>query len=147
MRNRSVPADTVLPHLSYQNLAEAIEWLKETFGFEEHFRYGEPVAGAQLHMGEAWIMVSDPGPWMTSPAETGRMTQMLTIFVEDVDKHFARSRAAGAKIVEELHETEYGERQYGVEDIEGHRWLFAKHARDVSPEEWGAKVTNPLANG
>jgi hypothetical protein len=49
--------------------------------------------------------------------------------------------------VEELHETEYGERQYGVEDIEGHRWLFAKHARDVSPEEWGAKVTNPLANG
>ena len=65
---------------------------------------------------------------------------MLTIFVGDVDGHFARAKAAGAKIVEELHETEYGERQYGVEDLEGHRWLFARHARDVGPEEWGAKV-------
>jgi uncharacterized glyoxalase superfamily protein PhnB len=34
----------------------------------------------------------------------------------------------------------YGEKQYGVEDLEGHRWLFSQHVRDVSPEEWGAKV-------
>jgi uncharacterized glyoxalase superfamily protein PhnB len=29
----------------------------------------------------------------------------------------------------------YGEKQYGVEDLEGHRWLFSQHVRDVSPEE------------
>ena len=51
MRNRSVPVDTLLPHLNYANLAEAIDWLSRTFGFQEHFRYGEPVAGAQLHLG------------------------------------------------------------------------------------------------
>ena len=140
MRNRSVPADTLIAHLFYKNLAAAIEWLKDTFGFEEHFRYGEPVAGAQLHLGEAWIMVGSARPGRTSPAEAGCMTQMLTIFVEGVDGHFARTKSAGAKIVEDLHETEYGERQYGVEDLEGHRWLFAWHARDVAPEEWGAKV-------
>jgi uncharacterized glyoxalase superfamily protein PhnB len=49
-------------------------------------------------------------------------------------------KSSGAKIVEELNETMYGERQYGVEDLEGHHWLFARHARDVDPAEWGAKV-------
>jgi hypothetical protein len=30
----------------------------------------------------------------------------------------------------------------GVEDLEGHHWLFARHARDVSPEDWGAKLAD-----
>jgi len=144
MRNRSVPVDAVLPHLTYTNLAEAITWLSRVFGFEEYLRYGDPVAGAEMRLGQAWIMVSDPGPWSRSPAETGYCTQMLTIFVDDVDGHYERVKAAGAKIVEDLLETGYGERQYGVEDVEGHRWLFSCHARDVDPGEWGATVTRPL---
>jgi uncharacterized glyoxalase superfamily protein PhnB len=69
---------------------------------------------------------------------------MLTVIVQDVDAHYARTREQGATIWEELHETVYGERQYGVEDLDGHRWLFADHARDLSPEEWGATIANPL---
>jgi len=144
MRNRSVPADTVLPHLTYAKLDESIAWLSRVFGFEEYFRYGDPVAGAQMRQGDAWIMVSGSREWSRSPAEIGFCTQMLSIFVQDVDGHYERAKAEGAKIVEVLHETVYGERQYGVEDLEGHRWLFASHARDVDPSEWGAKVTNPL---
>jgi len=144
MRNRSVPVDTILPHLTYNDLGEAIGWLCRVFGFEEYLRHGEPVAGAQLHLGEAWIMVSGARGWTRSPAEAGCCTQMLTVFVDDVDGHYERAKAGGAKIVEELHETVYGERQYGVEDLEGHRWIFAWHARDVDPGEWGARVTNPL---
>jgi uncharacterized glyoxalase superfamily protein PhnB len=75
------------------------------------------------------------------PARLGYGTQNLTIFVEDVDAHYAKAKEAGARIVEELRETEYGERQYGAEDLDGHLWLFSRHARDVSPEEWGARVT------
>jgi len=130
----------VLPHVFYKNLGEAIGWLSRTFGFVEHFRYGEPVAGAQMHLGQAWIMVGAARAGRTSPAEAGCATQMVSVFVEDVDGHYAQTKAAGAKIVEELHETVYGERQYGVEDLERHVWIFAWHARDVSPEEWGAKV-------
>ncbi len=142
--NRSVPTDTVLPHVVYRDVAEAIDWLTKTFGFEEHYRYGEPggeVSGAQMHLGNAWIMVFKARARWGSPAQLGHGTQSLTVFVEDVDGHFRRTKAAGAKIVEELHETEYGERQYGAEDFEGHHWLFSRHARDVSPEEWGAKVS------
>ena len=141
--NRSVPANILLPHLYYQNLDEAINWLSGVFGFEEHYRYGEPVQGAQMNLGDAWIMVGgvrsgDRG----SPSQIGAGTQSLTIFLDDVDAHFARSKLAGAMIVEELHETPYGERQYGVKDLEGHHWLFAKHVRDVSPDEWGATFRN-----
>ena len=71
-------------------------------------------------------------------------TQSLTVFVEDVDAHYERAKSAGARIVENLHETEYGERQYGVEDLEGHHWLFSRHARNVSPQEWGATVNQAL---
>lgn len=140
LKNRSVPTETILPHVFYQNLDEAIEWLTSTFGFREHYRYGEPVSGAQMHLGDAWIMVSSARPGRTSPAHSGNSSQSLTVFVEDVDAHFNKTKSAGAKIVEDLHETIYGERQYGVEDIDGHHWLFSRHARDVSPDEWGAKI-------
>lgn len=55
------------------------------------------------------------------------------MFVEDVGAHHARTKAAGAQITEELGETVYGERQYGVRDLEGHDWLFSQHSRDVDP--------------
>ena len=144
LKNRSVPTDVMLPHITYQNVAEALVWLTNVFGFTEHYRYGESagtVAGAQMHIGEAWIMLNSPRSGRASPAAVGHATQSLTIFVEDVDVHFERAKSAGAKIVEDLHETEYGERQYGVEDLEGHYWLFSRHARDVSPDEWGARIT------
>ena len=144
LKNRSVPADTVLPHVTYTDLSKAIDWLTSTFGFIEHFRYGNPVQGAQLHLGNAFIMVNSARPGRSSPAKLGSATQSLTIFIEDVEAHFAHARAAGADIVEEPHETEYGEFQYGVEDLEHHHWLFARHAHDVSPDAWGASVTTPL---
>jgi uncharacterized glyoxalase superfamily protein PhnB len=42
--NRSVPADVILPHISYRNVAEASRLLAAVFGFEEHYRYGVPDA-------------------------------------------------------------------------------------------------------
>jgi uncharacterized glyoxalase superfamily protein PhnB len=117
-----------------------MEWLGRTFGFVEHYRYGNPASGAQLRLANACIMVRAARGDYRSPAELGFGNQSLTIFIEDVERHFEHSKAAGAKIVEELHETEYGELQYGAEDLEGHHWLFSRHARDVSPDAWGAVI-------
>lgn len=143
--NRSVPADTVLPHVIYQDVAGALTWLNTAFGFMEHYRYGEPgepVQGAQMRAGDAWIMLGVARDRRASPTRLGGWTQCLTLFVADVEAHLARARAAGARIVEELNETPYGEWQYAAEDPEGHRWLFARHARNVSPDEWGATVSD-----
>lgn len=139
--NRSVPTDIVLPHLGYRDLGEAIVWLSKAFGFVENYRYGKPLSGAQMRAGKGWIMVRQTRPEDATPKELGFGTQSLTVFIEDIEVHFQRAKSAGAAIVEELHETEYGELQYGAEDLDGHHWLFARHARDVSPEQWGAEVS------
>jgi uncharacterized glyoxalase superfamily protein PhnB len=93
-----------------------------------------------MRLGEAIFMLHGPGNDTESPMTLGFGTQMLTVIVADVDAHYARSKQQGAIIWEELHETVYGERQYGVKDLDSHRWIFSQHARDLSPEEWGATV-------
>src|SRR5271157_4821039 len=103
LKNRSVPTDTVLPHIVYQNVADAIAWLATAFGFIEHYRYGDPegpISGAQMHLGEAWIMLNRVRAGRASPAQVGFETQSLTVFVDDVDAHFQRAKSAGAKIAE-----------------------------------------------
>ena len=140
LNNRSVPVNVILPHVTYEDVAGAIAWLSRTFGFVEHYRYGDPAQGAQMHLGDAWIMLNSGRPGRTSPARIGCETGSLTVFVDDIDGHFERTRAAGAEIVEPLHETPYGERQYGVRDLEGHHWIFSCHVRDVSPDAWGAAI-------
>jgi transcriptional regulator with XRE-family HTH domain len=46
------------------------------------------------------------------------------VFVDDLDEHYARAKAAGAEIVQEI-QTGYGFRRYRALDLEGHEWCFA----------------------
>lgn len=138
--NRSVPVDVVLPHVMYRELPAAIAWLSLVFGFTEHYHYGDPMSGAQMYLGRAFLMVKQADH--ATPAQMGYGTQSLTLFVEDVEGHFARAKAAGATILEEPHETVYGEFQYAAEDLDGHPWLFSRHARDLSPADWGAVIVH-----
>jgi uncharacterized glyoxalase superfamily protein PhnB len=144
MYNRSVPTSTILAHLIYSDVAAACDWLTRVFGFTEYYRYGQPLSGIQLYLGDAHIMLTGPREGSTeTPAKLGYGTQMLTIIVPDVQAHYANTKRHGATIWEEVQETVYGEKQYGVADLEGHRWLFSQHARDVDPESWGATVIAP----
>jgi len=139
MNNRSVPTN-LLPHLVYRSVPDACEWLRRVCGFTEHYRYGQLVSGIQMHLGAAYIMLTGPRPGTDSPANLGYGTQTLTVIVADVDADFDKAKREGAIIWEALHETVYGERQYGLEDLDGHRWLFSQHARDVDPKEWRATI-------
>ncbi|HEY2119559.1 MAG TPA: VOC family protein [Candidatus Acidoferrum sp.] len=144
VKNRSVPTDTILPHVMYRDVEEAIAWLTRVFGFTEHYHHGDPsgpISGAQMYLGNAYIMLKRARPGCASPEQLGYGTQSLTIFVDDIDSHFQKAKAGGATILEEPHETVYGERQYAATDQDGHHWLFSKHARDLSPEQWGATLT------
>jgi uncharacterized glyoxalase superfamily protein PhnB len=145
MKNRSVPVDTVLPHVSYRDLPSAIDWLAKHFNFVEQYHYTDSttgaIAGAQLRLANAYVMVHAAKANASTPAELGYNLQSLTIFLDDVDAHVRKVKAAGIRLVEQLHQTVYGELQYAVQDLEGHLWIFSQHAKDLSPDEWGAKVT------
>ena len=140
MQNRSVPTDTVLPHVHYRDVVHASLWLIRVFGFVEDYRYGDPVSGVQMHLGAAYINLHTLPPASKTPAELGFGTQMLTLFVPDVDAHYAHAKEQGAAFFEDPHQTVYGEYQYGAIDLDGHRWLFSRHARDLDPRDWGATV-------
>ena len=103
LKNRSVPVDTVLPHVNYQNLGEAMTWLTRAFGFQEYHRYGDGPSGGQMWAGQAAIQVRQAGVGQRSPAQLGYGTQSFTVLVDDVDDHYARAKAAGANILEEPH--------------------------------------------
>jgi uncharacterized glyoxalase superfamily protein PhnB len=98
--NRSVPTDTVLPHVAYRDVAKAIAWLTKTFGFAEHYRYGEPggpISGAQMYLEIAWIVLERARERRASPARMGYGTQSLTVFVEDVEADFLGGEVGGCK--------------------------------------------------
>jgi uncharacterized glyoxalase superfamily protein PhnB len=56
-------------------------------------------------------------------------TQSLYVMAKGVDRIFAGSKKAGAKVLEEPVDTEYGHRRFGVEDPEGHQWYFAEEIK------------------
>jgi uncharacterized glyoxalase superfamily protein PhnB len=81
------------------------------------------------------FMLGWPGAKYKNPKKLGNVTALMYVTVDNVDKHFARAKKAGAKIFKKLEDTFYGDRRYGTVDPEGHQWYFAQHIRDVTPEE------------
>src|SRR5204863_245240 len=71
-------------------------------------------------------------------SETPFVVDGVHVYVDDVDGHFERARAGGARILSEVEDTPFGDRHYRVEDLEGHRWMFAERVREVPAEDWGA---------
>ncbi len=118
----------IFPALRFKNGPAAIDWLAKAFGFEKQMVVPGPegnIAHAQMRFGPGVIMLGSgkhnpPGPWDAVP-------QGIYVHVADVDGHYARAKAAGAEIVSDLENTDYGSRQYSVRDLEGHLWCFGTY--------------------
>lgn len=131
----------VTPYLLYEDVAGALEWLARAFGFHEQLRYADPdgtVTHAEMRVDGGSFMLGDPGSDYRNPNRLGGVTQLVHVYVDDVDAHFARAREAGATILAEPRDQEYGDRRYEAADPEGHHWSFAQRVRDVAASEWGA---------
>ena len=128
----------VTPYLYYQDVAAALRFLADAFGFREKLRMPGPdgkIAHAEMTLGDGLVMMGCPGAEYQNPKRLGQTTQSLSVYVDDVDAHCARAKKAGASIVDEPADQFYGDRRYGAEDPEGHHWYFATHVRDVAPED------------
>jgi uncharacterized glyoxalase superfamily protein PhnB len=139
-RNRSIPPATVIPVLVYPDVRDAVAWLEDAFGFVERIRIGEDHR-AQLGVGDGGLIVADVRH-ERRPPRTGEETHRVMVRVDDVSAHCERARAHGARILMEPRDFEYGERQYEVEDLAGHRWTFSETLRDAAPEAWGGTTRN-----
>ena len=131
----------ITPYLLYEDVPKALDWLAEAFGFEEVLRFqgeGGEVNHAEMRHGGESIYLGDPGGDYRSPKRLGTRTALVHVYVDDVDAHYERAKAAGAEIELAPTDQPYGDRRYDAYDLEGHLWSFAVRGREVPPEEWGA---------
>ena len=128
---------TIIPSLRYDDALKAIDWLCDAFGFEKQAVYADDkgvVQHAQLTFGNGMIMLGSTangsawGDRIAQPREIGgRETQCPCVIVADCDAHYARAKAAGAEIVDELEHKDYGGAGYSCRDLEGHLWWFGSY--------------------
>lgn len=126
-------AATMFPFIRYHDARVAIAWLVHAFGLDERAVYAGPedtIAHAELGSGGSVVMigsVKDDTLGLKTSRELGGVTQGIYMFVPDIDAHYARARAAGAEIVYQLRDTDYGSREYGARDLEGNLWSFGTY--------------------
>ncbi len=116
----------IIPTLRYRDASAAIDFLERALGFERvsvHESDGR-VAHAELRFGDGLVMIGSAGSG-DERFETGRA--VLYAVVADPDAHHDRARAAGAEIVMELTDQDYGSREYAAADPEGNVWSFGTY--------------------
>lgn len=130
---------SVVPMISYEDGIAALEWLRKAFGFREMARLTTPdgtLSHGEMEAGKGLIMLASPTPEYRSPKHHREVCEQarkwstvpwiidgVLVYVDDLDQHFKRAKAAGATILSEIEEGSPG-RRYRAEDLEGHRWFF-----------------------
>lgn len=116
-----------------------MDWLAKAFGFRERARMSAPdgrLSHGEMEAGDGLIMLATPSPHYHGPkrhreesdaarlwSEVPYIIDGVLVYVDDVQAHFERAKAAGATILSPVEEGAEGKR-YRVEDLEGHRWMF-----------------------
>src|SRR5438309_3170225 len=108
--NMAAEAPTLYPTFRYRDAPAAIEFLKSAFGFQERVVYANEdgtIAHAELSYGPGIVMLGTikDDVYARRVGETS-----IYVAVDDADAHYQRARAAGAEIITELHDTDYGSR-------------------------------------
>jgi PhnB protein len=141
---------TISPSLAVDNAAEAIEFYKRAFGAQERMRMDGPggsIAHAELQVGDAIVMLSDPFPQASTkpPKELGGTSVTMFMYVEDVDAFVQRAVDAGATVTMPVDDMFWGDRFGSVTDPYGHSWSIATHVEDVPPEEMEERGREAMA--
>lgn len=133
MTEETNEAPRIYPTFRYRDAAKMIDWLVEAFGFSVRAKYmaDEQVAHAELAFGSSIIMLGsvredEYGRTVGAPGKdsAGKSTYVA---VPDADAAYARAKAAGAKIIEEPTDRDYGSREFICADPEGHVWSFGTY--------------------
>ena len=129
----------IVPSITYADVPRAIEWLERVFGFRERSEARLQRPGG----GMTWIEVGNSLFKISTPDETWRQAPgaapsglVMKVYVEDVDRHFARAKAEGAAILSEPQDGFWGGRIYRALDHEGHKWEISQRGRDLAAERW-----------
>jgi uncharacterized glyoxalase superfamily protein PhnB len=133
--NRTMPPNTIIPVLIYDDLEKATDWLCLTFGFRP--RWKAENHRAQLSFDGGTIAISEQQDKSRGAQVQRPAAHSLLCRIADVNTHYAHCLELGAKIIQPPADFPYGERQYSVQDPGGHIWTFSQSIADMAPEDWG----------
>lgn len=145
VQNPPEGSQRIVPYLNYSDPRKVIDFLINAFGFEQGLLIEGPdgsIGHCELLLGgETVMLASEFGEvGLSSPTSLGGVHASVMVYVDDVDAHCERARAAGAQIVQEPVDQFYGDRTYRALDPEGVGWDIHQHVRDVTPEEMAAAM-------
>jgi uncharacterized glyoxalase superfamily protein PhnB len=135
--NRSAPHAMVIPVLAYPDVRTAVAWLCDVFAFTERLQIADH--RAQLVIGDGGAMIVAEYIDRARPPMLGadHVGHSVMVRIADVQGHHDHAKARGAEILQPPSDQPFGERQYVVRDLGGHRWTFSQTLADVHPNEWG----------
>ena len=133
MTASDTPPPTVWPAFRARDARGLIRFLVDAFGFEETAVYGDQPDGSGdvvVHAQLSWppgggVMLGsarDDDTWAATPG-----TAACYVVTDDPDALHDRAVAAGAELLQPLHDTDYGSRDFAVRDPEGNRWSFGTY--------------------
>ena len=126
----TVATQSIYASIRYRDAFGAIDFLERAFGFERgdvHQGEDGAVHHAELRFADEWIMLGS-----TSSGSDGRLDlpsgpTWIYVVVDEPDAHHERAVAAGAEIVRDLKDEDYGSRGYTARDPEGNVWSFGTY--------------------
>jgi uncharacterized glyoxalase superfamily protein PhnB len=121
---------TIYPILKYEDAHAAIDFLERAFGCERrevHEGQKGGVAHAVLRCGDVVVMLSSTGEGDPTYNQGAGRTGVYVV-VNETDALFERARDAGAEVVMEPADQDYGSRDFTVRDPEGNLWSFGTYA-------------------
>lgn len=135
--------DGVIPHIVCTPCGEALDFYAKAFGAEDIQRMPGPdgrLMHASMRIGKSVIFLADDFPEYcggksSSPLALGGTPFNLHFYVADCDAAIQRAADAGATVMMPAEDMFWGDRYGVVIDPFGHKWAFATHVKDMTPEE------------
>ncbi|HEY8581941.1 MAG TPA: VOC family protein [Capillimicrobium sp.] len=121
----------IIAGFTYRDAHAAIDFLERAFGFERGLVVegdgDRAVQHAELRLGDAWIMLGSPRDDEFATPTAASNVYVVLESPAAIDALHERAAAAGAKIVREPFDTDYGSRDFAAHDPEGNVWFFGTY--------------------
>lgn len=135
----TTPAPTVWPGLTYVDAPAALRLSTEVFGFTATLVVPgsgdgvtapgpEDIVHAELRWPEGGAVMLGSAKFASeSHPEMRTGGSSMYVVTDDPDAVYARVKAAGLELVEDLHDTDYGSHTFTTRDPEGNLWTFGTY--------------------
>jgi catechol 2,3-dioxygenase-like lactoylglutathione lyase family enzyme len=131
-----VECDRLHPTLSVTDVLAAVDFYTKKLGFKLAFTWGEPPTFAGVNLGDVQIFLAQ--------RTLGPKGSEVCFVVSNADELCDFHRANGVEIAEPIDDRNYGIRDYGVRDLDGHYLVFGHPLFNAGPPVKIERVDVPV---